>query len=183
MVVLVVVDMQHDFVDGALGTPEAQEVVAKVTERVKKYTEDPEAIIIYTRDTHYSNYLDTLEGQNLPMPHCIYGTKGWEIVPEVFVDNGRTFVVDKTTFGHANLAKDICTFVKQINSNFDETDIFAIELCGVCTDICVVSNALMLKANFTELPIRIDKDCCAGTTPENHQAALRVMSNCQIEII
>lgn len=178
MKVLVVVDMQHDFVDGVLGTPEAQAIVPNVAMKVARYRGDVDSVILYTRDTHYDNYLETLEGKNLPVPHCIYGTKGWEIVPEVYIE-GDTAVVDKHTFGCHNIANHVQALVARC---YESLEIDSIEIVGLCTDICVVSNALILKSVFTDIPIIVDSACCAGTSPSAHEKALDTMMSCQIEV-
>lgn len=182
MKVLVVIDMQKDFVDGALGTPEAQAIVPNVVAKVKQYAEMEDAVILYTRDTHYGNYMDTMEGKNLPVPHCIRGTEGWHIVPDVYVEGGRSWIADKVTFGYY----DIGGMVRRALARFsEEEDVFpeSIEICGLCTDICVISNALILKATYCDTPITVDSSCCAGVTPAKHEAALEVMRSCQIEVI
>ena len=164
---IIVVDMQNDFVTGALGTKEAQEMlprlVAKLSEVVKRDYGD----IIFTQDTHKADYLQTQEGKFLPVEHCIKGTDGWEIVPELqkFLPRAR-IVIEKKSFGSTRLP----TLLKP----YDE-----VEFVGVCTDICVVSNALLLKAFYPEQLISIDAACCAGTSPDAHQKALDVMKNCQ----
>ena len=166
--VLIVVDMQKDFVDGSLGTPEAQAIVPAVVEKVKNH----QGPVIFTRDTHRLNYLDTQEGKNLPVPHCIEGSTGWKIIPELRMY--ATDVINKPTFGSTALAERL----KQ-----SETRIESIELIGLCTDICVVSNALLLKAAMPEIPISVDSRCCAGVTPEKHAAALETMRSCQIQVL
>ena len=166
---LVVVDMQNDFVDGSLGTKEAQEIVSSVVEKVQDAREE-ETDIIFTRDTHQADYLQTQEGKKLPVEHCIQGTHGWEII-----DALKPYVlkkIDKLTFGSTELA--------EIAAKMRYTDI---ELVGLCTDICVVSNALLLKAVLPEARIQVDASCCAGVTPATHQAALETMKMCQIEIV
>jgi nicotinamidase-related amidase len=169
MKVLVVVDMQNDFVAGSLGTKEAREIVPSVKKKIEKYFNNGEEII-FTRDTHYSNYLDTQEGKNLPVEHCIHGTMGWNVLEGLETPNCH--YVDKNTFGWDQWKKTLGKF------NFDE-----VELIGVCTDICVVSNALLIKALFPETKITVDASCCAGVTPEKHKAALEVMKSCQINVI
>lgn len=166
MKTLIVVDMQNDFVDGALGTKEAQAIVPNVKKKIAEYKSRGDEII-FTRDTHEANYLDTNEGKHLPVEHCIYGTHGWEIVDGLEVDNCA--YVNKPTFGW--------THWKNIH-NFEE-----VEIVGLCTDICVVSNALILKAMFPEIDITVDASCCAGVTPESHNAALMTMKMCQINVI
>lgn len=165
MKTLIVIDMQNDFIYGSLGTKEAQMIVLNVKNKIQEYYKNGDEII-FTRDTHYSNYLNTNEGKNLPVKHCIYGTHGWNIADGLEVPNCR--YINKETFGWANWG------------NWYYGDI---EIVGVCTDICVVSNALMLKAMFPEVDITVDASCCAGTTPENHKAALQVMKCCQINVI
>lgn len=167
MKTLVVVDMQKDFIDGALGTKEAVAIVSNVVKKINEYREAGNQII-FTRDTHQENYLSTQEGKNLPVEHCIEGTEGWQIAPELKVMDDD-IVINKVTFGHV-WDKDI------IKGN-------EIELIGLCTDICVISNALGLKAVLPETPIKVDASCCAGVTPETHSNALEAMKMCQIEII
>lgn len=175
MKLLIVVDMQNDFIDGVLGTPEARAIVPAVAEKVRKHAEggDP---ILYTKDTHYDWYLKSQEGRKLPVPHCIYGTKGHQLHPDIHVSG--SYYADKLTFGLA----DIGDVVERIENDRDEA-IDAIELVGLCTDICVISNAMLLKAYFPEMPIAVDSKCCAGVTPESHKNALEAMKMCQIDII
>lgn len=166
---LVVIDMQNDFITGSLGTKEAEAIVPAAAERIAGFEGD----VVYTRDTHDENYLTTSEGKKLPVVHCIKGTEGWEIQPEVFrAGEGKTTaVIDKPTFGSAAL----CDFT--VSGGYD-----AIELIGLCTDICVISNALCLKARLWETPITVWKSCCAGVTPSSHENALSAMAMCQIDI-
>lgn len=170
--VLVVVDMQKDFVDGALGSAEAVAIVPNVVEKIKSFDD----FIFVTYDTHSADYMNTSEGKKLPVPHCIKGTDGWELdekVQSALV--GKEYVaVEKPTFGSVDLPKLI---------REKAGDSFEIELVGLCTDICVVSNALVLKANFPENEISVVADCCAGVTPESHNAALQTMKSCQINVI
>lgn len=166
--VLVVVDMQNDFVNGCLGSEEARGILPKVKEKISEYRKNGD-IVIFTRDTHGENYLQSQEGKYLPVPHCIYGTDGWEIVEGL--DVGECQYIDKPNFGWPHWE----------TMGFDDKD--GIELIGVCTDICVVSNALILKAMYPEIPITVDASCCAGVTPENHKAALLTMKSCQIDVI
>lgn len=163
---LVVVDMQNDFIDGSLGTKEAQDIVDNVVKYVKDFNGD----IIFTLDTHDFNYLNTPEGKKLPVKHCIKNTDGWKINEKLIPFASRT--VQKHTFGSIELIKIIS------NDNYDR-----IELCGLCTDICVISNALLLKANFPEIDIAVHENLCAGVTPDSHKAALTTMRMCQIDII
>lgn len=166
MKTLIVVDMQNDFIDGVLGTKEAQAIVPNVKKKIEEYKARGDEII-FTRDTHFNNYLDTNEGEHLPVKHCIEGTYGWLISDEL--DNGIGYpVINKYTFG----------FDGWVHYNFEE-----IELVGLCTDICVVSNALILKALFPDIDISVDASCCAGVTPESHKAALTTMKMCQINVI
>ena len=158
---------QNDFIDGALGTKEAQAIVPKVAAKIEAYRAAGKQII-FTRDTHEANYLETHEGKKLPVPHCIAGTAGYEISPELHV-HAEDMVVNKGAFGYLHWEK--------------LGDVGSIELCGLCTDICVVSNALILRAIYPEIDITVDASCCAGVTTESHQAALTVMGACQIEII
>lgn len=167
--ILIIVDMQKDFVDGSLGTKEAQAIVPAVKEKIENFNGD----IIFTKDTHGEDYMNTQEGQNLPVPHCIKGTPGHEIINELqpYVKKALA-VFEKETFGSRKLAN----FLKELHK---EKEIESIELIGLCTDICVVSNAIMLKAGLPEIPIHIDSSCCAGVTEESHQAALTTMKMCQ----
>lgn len=173
--ILVVVDIQNDFVDGALGTPEAQAIIDNAVEKIKNFDGD----IFVTYDTHYENYMDTLEGKKLPVPHCIKGTKGWELNAKIAkaLDNKDCLItsVEKPTFGSNAL-------VHLIENNIEDEKA-EITLIGLCTDICVVSNALLLKANFLDSEIFVDASCCAGVTPETHNAALNTMRCCQINIL
>ena len=163
---LIVVDMQNDFIDGSLGSAMAQAIVPKEVEKAAHF----DGKVIFTRDTHGPNYLNTQEGRKLPVKHCIQGTPGWQICEELqpFAAN----VVDKLSFGSISLPRLLA----------QEGTPESIELCGLCTDICVVSNALMLKANFPEMEISVDSACCAGVTPETHEAALTTMRCCQINV-
>lgn len=176
MKILIVVDMQNDFVSMALGTPEAQAIVPEVVKKIEEYKNDKNDFIVFTRDTHYSDYMETLEGKKLPVPHCIVGSEGWDIIRELNVDETNP-VVDKKTFGYEKwdaLFKAFGIYYSQIDE---------IELCGLCTDICVISNALILRALYPDKPIIVDAKCCAGVTPEKHKAALEVMKSCQIDVI
>ena len=170
--ILVVVDMQKDFVDGALGSKEAVAIVPNVVNKIKDFEGD----IFVTYDTHFENYMDTNEGKNLPVPHCIKGTDGWELNEEVAkaLANRKYTPVEKITFGSVDLPGLVG------KAAGDEA--FTVELVGLCTDICVVSNALLLKANFPEVNIAVDAACCAGVTVESHEAALTTMKMCQIEV-
>ena len=170
--ILVVIDMQNDFIDGSLGTPEAEAIVDNVVAKIGEYDA---SCVFATRDTHAPDYLETQEGKFLPVEHCIEGTHGWEINDKVVEALGDATVIDKPTFGSTGLA--------WILADMEETDDIEIEIVGLCTDICVVSNALLLKAYMPEVPIKVDPSCCAGVTPEKHLAALETMRSCQIEMI
>ena len=177
MDILVVVDMQNDFIDGALGTKEAVAIVPKVVEKIKGF----KGRILYTRDTHSEKYLDTQEGRNLPVPHCIKGTKGWELHPEIEAEREEMPIV-KRTFGSDALGPLLRAQDQDLKAK-GETGIESITFVGLCTDICVISNALLLKAVLPGTPIRVRAACCAGVTPESHRNALEAMKMCQIEVI
>lgn len=162
---LIVVDMQNDFIDMALGTAEAVAIVPAVKAKIDACARAGYEIL-YTRDTHEENYLDTPEGRKLPVPHCIRGTKGWQIAEGLYVPGCK--IIDKPNFGWPNWKEEVLEDV---------------ELIGLCTDICVVSNALIIKAAFPDAVVKVDKSCCAGVTPATHEAALATMAMCQIEII
>lgn len=170
---LVVVDMQKDFVDGALGSGDAVAIVPSVVEKIKSFDGE----IFITLDTHFDNYPETSEGRKLPVPHCIKGTEGWQLDKNVTcaLSDREYTAVEKPTFGSLELPR-------LIEASADGDD-FSIEIIGLCTDICVVSNALVLKANFPEIPISVDSACCAGVTPQAHEAALATMRSCQIDVI
>lgn len=177
MKILVVVDMQNDFITGSLGTPEAQAIVPNVKKKINDAVANGD-YIIYTRDTHDEDYLETNEGKKLPVEHCIHKTYGWGIRNELMIpaDYENVKIIDKPTFGSERLVDYIN--LRDLNSEYNE-----IELVGLCTDICVVSNALMLKAAFYEdMEISVDATCCAGVTPESHEAALKTMEMCQINV-
>lgn len=173
MNLLIVVDMQNDFITGALGSPAAQGIVEKVVKKVENWKGE----VVFTRDTHDENYLNTQEGRNLPVPHCLKGSEGWEICDALqpFVKNPP---YDKETFG----GKDLASRVAEMLKNVPQEEV-TITLVGLCTDICVVSNAFLLKPAFPEAKIVVDSQCCAGVTSESHQKALDVMASCQIEIL
>mgnify|MGYP000457565925 CR=1 FL=1 len=181
---LIVVDMQKDFVDGALGTPEAQAIVEKVADKILGF----EGQIFATLDTHRENYLTTAEGKKLPVKHCIKGTPGWVLndsIAAALEQKGYT-PVEKLTFGSVLLPRLLYQAAAGENFTVElvehQREPLALELVGLCTDICVVSNALMLKANFPEMEISVDSACCAGVTPETHEAALTTMRCCQINV-
>jgi nicotinamidase-related amidase len=162
---LIVVDMQNDFIDMALGTPEAVAIVPKVAEKIAAYQAAGREII-FTRDTHGENYMETPEGKKLPVPHCIRGTKGWEIADGLYVPGSK--IIDKPNFGWPH---------------WNQEALEDVEIIGLCTDICVVSNALIIKAQFPEANVTVDAACCAGVTPATHEAALATMKMCQIDIL
>lgn len=168
---LIVVDMQNDFIDGALGTREAQAIVDKVKEKIFDF----KGPVIFTRDTHGENYMETQEGKNLPVPHCIKGTDGWQIRPELDALR-KTRPVDKPGFGSVELGRML------LDMNAEEA-IGSVTLVGLCTDVCVISNALIIKAFLPEVPVKVDAACCAGISPESHGNALSAMAMCQVEIL
>ena len=169
MKLLVVVDMQNDFIDGALGTSEAVAIVDRVSEKIRAARAEGTAVW-FTRDTHGADYLQTQEGRNLPVEHCIRGTSGWEISPKLEVAD--SIVIDKPTFGSFELAEKVAAL----------ENLESVELIGLCTDICVISNAMLIKARLPELPVKVDANCCAGVTPASHANALNAMKMCQIAI-
>lgn len=171
MEILVVVDMQNDFINGALGTAEAQAILPNVVDKVRNF----DGKVIFTRDTHEKDYLESSEGRNLPVPHCIRDTEGWQIVP-VLEDLRTTPALDKVTFGGIGLVEEVWE-----QAAYKGVD--AITLVGLCTDICVISNAMLLKTFFPEIPIAVDASCCAGVTPDSHENALNAMKMCQIGVI
>lgn len=168
--ILLVIDMQNDFIDGALGTPEACEILPRVRQKIAAF----DGKVFYTRDTHEEDYLQTKEGKNLPVPHCIRGTEGWQIA-SALADLPSNGTVDKPTFGSLGLL-DI------LKGEDRREKIASITLIGVCTDICVISNAMLCKAAFTEAEIIVDAACCAGVTEASHYTALDAMKMCQIVI-
>ena len=185
MKVLVVVDMQVDFVTGALGSAEAQAIVPNVVEKLKN-VDRSDTLVLFTKDTHYDNYFDTLEGKMLPIKHCIENTHGWCIEKEIssVVDNGEGYMhYSSGSIINSRIYKN--TFGSDVLRNFliDKGQyIEEVEFCGLCTDICVISNVLMARQALPDTRIIVDADCCAGTTPDKHKAALEVMKSCQIEI-
>jgi nicotinamidase-related amidase len=165
---LIVVDMQNDFIDGALGTPEAVAIVPYV----KNVIENFDGKVLFTRDTHFENYMETLEGKNLPVPHCIKGTHGWQIRADL--DALRTTeAIDKVTFG----SKELIEILKNVN------DVESIMFVGLCTDICVISNVMLVKAFYPEIPLVVDAKACAGVTVQSHKNALEAMKMCQVTIV
>jgi len=169
MKTLIVIDMQNDFVTGVLGSKEAVAVLPNVKKKIDAYIAAGDEVI-FTCDTHEENYLETNEGRHLPVPHCVKGTEGWQVVKEIDCPDCKH--IDKPTFGYIHWSEQ-----------FKDSRISGIEIIGVCTDICVISNALILKAVFPEIDISVDASCCAGVTPETHRAALTAMKSCQIRVI
>ena len=168
--ILIVVDMQNDFIDGALGTPEAVAIVPNVKKKIQEF----DGVVLFTRDTHESNYLQTQEGRNLPVPHCIRDTDGWQIRKEL--DELRTTEpIDKVTFGSSQLGP----ILSQMNS---EESVGSITFIGLCTDICVISNVMIAKAFLPEVPIIVDAACCAGVSRQSHENALKAMEVCQVQV-
>lgn len=168
--ILIVVDAQNDFIDGCLGSENAVAVIPNIKKKIEEYVNMGElGEIIFTQDTHYENYLDTLEGKNLPIKHCIVNTEGWKVSSELDIPN-RPHVL-KETFGW-----------NAWGFKLDSTEVESVELVGFCTDICVVTNALLIKTLFPHIEISVDASCCAGVTPESHQAALTTMKMCQINV-
>ena len=167
MKLLIVVDMQNDFIDGALGTSEAVAILPYVKKKITEF----DGKVIFTRDTHFENYSDTQEGKKLPVPHCIKNTHGWEIHRELDALR-RTDAIDKITFG----SKDLVDVIGR------ESDVESITFVGLCTDICVISNVMLTKAFYPEIPLIVDAKGCAGVTPQSHQTALDAMKMCQVEI-
>lgn len=168
--ILVVVDMQNDFIDGALGTKEAIAIV----DNVKKKIENFDGTVLFTRDTHSDNYMETQEGKNLPVPHCIKGTEGWQIRAELETLR-KTEAIDKVTFGSSELSKIL------VDLN-DKEEIESITFVGLCTDICVISNVMIAKAFLPEVPVIVDANCCAGVSVETHENALCAMEVCQVKV-
>ena len=167
MNVLIVIDMQNDFIDGALGTKEAEAIVPRVVDKIRNF----DGMVLATRDTHEADYLQTQEGKNLPVPHCIENTPGWEIDPALDTTGARIF--DKPSFG----SEELVQYLKGLDN------LTSAEFVGLCTDICVITNVLSVKCALPELPIAVDSACCAGVTPESHENALAAMRMCQIRIL
>ncbi len=174
MNILIVVDMQNDFIDGALGTPEAEAIVPAVCDRIRSF----DGTVLVTMDTHPDSYLDTQEGKKLPVPHCIRGTPGWQLNPAVqeALNTTAYTVFEKPAFGSTAMMDAL----KELQQ---KEGVESVELVGLCTDICVISNALMAKAFLPEVPVSVDAACCAGVTPESHANALAAMKMCQIDIL
>jgi nicotinamidase-related amidase len=174
--VLIVVDMQNDFVTGALGSDAARHIVPAVADRIRRHVDEARGPVVFTLDTHGADYPDTYEGQNLPVPHCVKETDGWLLCPDIkpWAEHGRVF--EKPTFGSVRLAETLA-------AEHATTPFGGVTLVGLCTDICVISNAMLLRAFLPEVPITVDAACCAGATPEGHEAALAAMRACQIRTL
>lgn len=172
MKLMVVVDMQNDFVTGCLGSNEAKEIVGKMVDTLNNYDGD----IVFTRDTHFSDYMETMEGKKLPVIHCLKDSEGWQIIPELkeFSERENVKIFDKLTFGSTELAD----YIKENEDKYDE-----IKLVGVCTDICVISNAMLIKANVPNKKIIVDSSLCAGVSKQSHDNALKAMQVCHIDVI
>ena len=170
--ILLVIDMQNDFIDAALGSREAKAIVDAVKEKIRSY---PAGNVIATMDTHGENYMDTQEGRNLPVMHCIRGTQGWQLQADIAELLRHAKIYEKPSFGSMELAEEL--------KKLSEKEEIELELIGLCTDICVVSNALLLKAAMPEVKISVDAACCAGVTVEKHRAALETMRSCQIHVV
>ena len=170
--ILLVIDMQNDFIDAALGSREAEAIVDAVKEKIRSY---PAENVIATMDTHGENYMDTQEGRNLPVMHCIKGTHGWQLQADIAGLLRHAKIYEKPSFGSMELAEEL--------KKLSEKEEIELELIGLCTDICVVSNALLLKAAMPEVKISVDAACCAGVTVEKHRAALETMRSCQIHVV
>lgn len=168
---LIVVDMQNDFIDGALGTKEAVAIVPNVKKKIQEF----DGLVLFTRDTHYDNYMDTQEGKNLPVPHCIKDSEGWKIRAEL-EELRETEAIDKVTFGSSELGP-------MLQELHEEDPFESITVIGLCTDICVISNVMITKAYLPEVPIIVDANCCAGVSVETHENALAAMEVCQVKVL
>lgn len=177
MKILVAIDLQNDFTNGVLGNPQTDAAADKAAERISRYrAENPNVPVIFTLDTHTEDYLDTQEGKNLPVVHCVRGTEGWQLDPRVAaVKDENDVVIEKPAFGSTELPAKIKELAADVS-------IEQIEFIGVCTDICVISNAMIAKAAFPEVQVVINSECCAGVTPESHENALNAMAMCQMKI-
>lgn len=186
MRVLVCVDLQHDFIDGALGSPEAKNIVQRVVDKINNYPDKGNTLVLFTKDTHDNTYMDTLEGTYLPIPHCIENTPGWSINKEItnaveknrFLSYSSDKIIKSRVYKNTFASDDLRKFFERFKNDIEE-----VEFCGLCSDVCVISNVLMARMVLPEVEITVDKNCCAGITPEKHQAALEVMRSCQINVI
>lgn len=182
MKILAVIDMQNDFIDGALGTPEAAAITERVRAKIDACLQNGDTVI-YTRDTHHADYLETQEGRKLPVEHCIEGTHGWEIAEKVFVPGCE--VIDKPSFGSLELAERMAQLLTEHSALKEQQGNAGgdlVEFVGLCTDICVISNAMIFKAKMPEIPVMVDASCCAGVTVQSHLNALEAMKMCQITV-
>ena len=192
--VLVVIDMQNDFIDGSLGTDEAKKIVNKVANKISRFN----GKVIYTMDSHFENYLDTLEGKKLPVKHCIVGTEGWQMNEKIMkvLSKKRAVKVEKPTFGSFKLLDEIDNVIDELCYDGDPLSLaepkmsyndaineLKITLVGLCTDICITANAMLLRTKYPNVTIKVDSSCCAGVTPESHAAALKTMQMCQMDVI
>lgn len=186
MKVLIGIDLQGDFIDGSLGTTEAQAIVSRIVDKINNYPEKNNTLLLFTKDTHYDDYLDTLEGTILPIEHCIVNTPGWSINKEIsaaakhpdFLKYSSKKIINSRIYKETFGSKDLMELLEKNKEYIEEVEFF-----GLCTDICVISNVLMARAELPNIEITVDASCCAGTTPEKHKAALDVMKSCQINII
>ena len=186
MRVLLLIDLQKDFIDGALGSAEAQAIIPRVVEKLNNYEDKRNTLVLYTKDTHYDNYMDTLEGKMLPVPHCIENTPGWSINKDIeravrsnsFLTYSSDKIINSRVYKNTFGSDDLRDFFLKFKDKIDE-----VEFVGLCTDICVISNVLMCRQTLPDTKIVVDASCCAGVTPDKHKAALEVMKSCQIEVI
>ena len=174
--ILVVVDMQNDFVTGALRNEEAIKIVPDVVKKVQEAAKAGDTLIVFTQDTHFDNYMETQEGKNLPVPHCLINTKGWDIIDELKPFANELWTYEKTGFGSAALGEGLWRY------SHNGSGVEKIEVIGICTDICVLSNVALIKAFLPEVPIEVDATCCAGVTPESHDTALNAMKAIQVKV-
>jgi nicotinamidase-related amidase len=186
MKILCLVDLQSDFIDGALGSAEAQAIVPRVLDKINNHEDKRNTLVLFTKDTHYDNYMDTLEGKMLPVPHCIEDTPGWSINRDIkdAVKANRFLSYSSDEIIKSRIYKNtFCSDVLEKLLIKHKDEIEEVEFVGLCTDICVISNVLMARMVLPNTPIKVDASCCAGVTPEKHKAALEVMKSCQIEVI
>lgn len=176
--ILVVVDMQNDFIDGPLGTPEARVIVDNVCAKIREGEWD---LIVTTQDSHFENYLKTQEGKKLPVEHCVMGTPGWYLNHKIHEQISETRLMTKNVTKYTFGSWDLPSYINHVK--YEDYSAVECTLVGVCTDICVISNALLLKAHYPEMKIVVDAACCAGSSPEKHRMALEVMKSCQVEIV
>ena len=186
MKVLVIVDMQNDFIDGVLGSPEAKAIVSNVVDKIRNYEDKENTLLLFTKDTHYADYLDTLEGKYLPVPHCIENTPGWSINKAIaseamnpeFLGYSSSKIINSRVYKNTFGSDDLRELLEKEKDNIEEVELF-----GLCTSICVLSNAIMARQALPNVKITVDANCCACVTPESHKHALEAMKMCQIEVI